>query len=118
MVESSLDALRTAQEQALARLGQAWKSFSEALSSVQSAGTWDPGKRLGQFVDAWSDVASAVAEPLVRAQHDQADRLEQWAALQRQTADLMGEWAVQQRAVADLLDKILRPLGPMTDKRS
>jgi hypothetical protein len=43
MVEPSLDALRGAQEQALARLGQAWRLFSEALSGAQAPGAWDPG---------------------------------------------------------------------------
>jgi hypothetical protein len=113
MVDSSLDALRAAQEQALARMGEAWRFFTKAVSYVPVPGERNAGEHLQQLADALTTLTSATTTPLrklVEGQRELADKLEKWGDLQDQMADLTRSLAHQQRIVADVLGQTLMPL--------
>lgn len=113
MVDSSLDALRAAQEQALHRMGDAWRLFTRAAGVVPVPGGKDVGQYLQQMMDAGTTLAAATTGPLrklVDAQRELADRLERWGDMQAEMADLTRGIASQQRIVAEVLSQVLVPL--------
>ena len=110
---SSLDALRAAQEQALHRMGDAWRLFTRAAGVVPVPGGKDIGQYLQQVMDAGTTLAAATTGPLrklVDAQRELADRLERWGDMQSEMADLTRGIATQQRVVAEVLSQVLVPL--------
>jgi hypothetical protein len=113
MADSSLDALRAAQEQALHRMGDAWRLFTKAAGVVPVPGGKDIGQYLQQMMDAGTTLAAATTGPLrklVDAQRELADRLERWGDMQSEMADLTRGIATQQRVVAEVLSQVLVPL--------
>ena len=113
MADSSLDALRAAQEQALHRMGDAWRLFTKAAGVVPVPGGKDIGQYLQQVMDAGTTLAAATTGPLrklVDAQRELADRLERWGDMQSEMADLTRGIATQQRVVAEVLSQVLVPL--------
>jgi len=110
---SSLDALRAAQEQALHRMGDAWRLFTKAAGVVPVPGGKDIGQYLQQMMDAGTTLAAATTGPLrklVDAQRELADRLDRWGDMQSEMADLTRGIASQQRVVAEVLSQVLVPL--------
>jgi hypothetical protein len=112
MADSSLDALRAAQEQALHRMGDAWRLFTRAAGVVPVPGGKDAGQYLQQVMDAFTGVASATTGPLrklAEAQKELADRLDRWGDLQGEMAEMTRGIAHQQRIVAEVLQQALVP---------
>jgi hypothetical protein len=110
---SSLDALHAAQEQALHRMGDAWRLFTKAAGVVPVPGGKDIGQYLQQMMDAGTTLAAATTGPLrklVDAQRELADRLDRWGDMQSEMADLTRGIATQQRVVAEVLNQVLVPL--------
>lgn len=110
---SSLDALRAAQEQALHRMGDAWRLFTRAAGVVPAPGGKDVGQYLQQMMDAGTTLAAATTGPLRKladAQRELADRLDRWGDMQKEMADLTHGIASQQRVVAEVLSQVLVPL--------
>jgi hypothetical protein len=110
---SSLDALRAAQEQALHRMGDAWRLITKTAGVVPVPGGKDVGQYLQQLMDAGTTVVAATSGPLrklVDAQRELADRLERWGDMQSEMADLTRGIATQQRVVAEVLSQVLVPL--------
>src|ERR1700761_2825238 len=101
---TSLDALRAAQEQALRRMGDAWRLFTRAAGVVPAPGGKDVGQYLQQMMDAGTAFAAATTGPLrklAEAQRELADRLERWGDMQHDMADLTRGIAHRQRIVAE-----------------
>lgn len=113
MADSSLDALRAAQEQALHRMGDAWRLFTRAAGVVPVPGGKDVGQYLQQMMDAGTTLAATTSGPLrklVDAQRELAERLDRWGDMQSEMADLTHGIASQQRVVAEVLSQVLIPL--------
>jgi hypothetical protein len=113
MAESSFDALRAAQEQALHRMGDAWRLFTRAAGHVPVPGGKDAGQYLQQVMDAGTTLAAATTGPLrklVDAQRELANRLDRWGDMQNEMADITKGLAAQQRVVAEVLSQVLVPL--------
>ena len=113
MADSSLDSLRAAQEQALHRMGDAWRLFTKAAGVVPVPGEKNIGQYLQQVMDAGTTLAAATTGPLrklVDAQRELADRLDRWGDMQNEMADLTKGIATQQRVVAEVLSQVLVPL--------
>jgi hypothetical protein len=118
---SSLDALRAAQEQALSRMGDAWRLFTKAAGVVPVPGGKDIGQYLQQMMDAGTTLAAATTGPLrklAEAQRELADRLDRWGDMQSEMADLTHGIASQQRVVAEVLSQVLVPLDLARDNLS
>src|ERR1700712_3196368 len=96
---SSLDALRAAQEQAINRMGDAWRLFTRAAGVLPVPGGKDVGQYLQEMMDAATNLASSTAAPLrklAESQKELADRLDRWGELQHEMADLTKGLATQQ----------------------
>lgn len=113
MADSSLDALRAAQEQALTRMGDAWRMFTRAAGVLPVPGSKDAGQYLQQLMDAVTMLAATTADPLrklAESQKELADRLERWGDMQGEMAELTRGLAQQQRVVAEVLAQALAPV--------
>lgn len=110
---SSFDALRAAQDQAIHRMGDAWRLFTRAAGVLPIPGAKDAGQYLQQLMDGATSLVAATTGPvrrLTEAQKELADRLDRWGDMQSEMADMTKAIASQQRIVAEVLTQVLLPI--------
>jgi hypothetical protein len=110
---SSFEALRAAQDQAIHRMGDAWRLFTRAAGVLPIPGAKDAGQYLQQLMDGATALVSATTGPvrrLTEAQKELADRLDRWGDMQSEMADMTKAIASQQRVVAEVLTQVLLPI--------
>jgi hypothetical protein len=110
---SSFEALRAAQDQAIHRMGDAWRLFTRAAGVLPVPGAKDAGQYLQQLMDGATSLVAATTGPvrrLTEAQKELADRLDRWGDMQSEMADMTKAIASQQRVVAEVLTQVLLPI--------